>query len=166
MVRLTAPTYSPMLELLLAQSRVLQAVACGTTLEGTPAELMQQLRIGPQTFRPALHDLVEGGWVFATTAHDGRLTVGRERRRRHAGPPDPGRAPAGGLALGRRRRARRLVPRRSDAQSFPRNAISAALTSSRPLLLRPVTAPRSSIRGSRFGMNVFSPESRSFARER
>jgi hypothetical protein len=87
MDRIAAPTFNPMLGLLLAQSRVLQAVACGTTLEGSPTELIAQLQIGPEMFRAALHDLVEGGWVFATTAHDGRLTVGRERRRRESGPP-------------------------------------------------------------------------------
>ena len=82
-----APTTKPMLSLLLAQSRVLEAIARGAILEGTPAELIQRLHIGPEVFRAALHDLVVGGWVFATTADDGKLTVGRERRRRDLGPP-------------------------------------------------------------------------------
>ena len=40
-------------------------------------------------FRAALHDLVAGGWIYATTAQDGRLTIGRERRTRDVGPPGP-----------------------------------------------------------------------------
>ena len=87
METLAVPTVKPMLGLLLAQSRVLEAVATGAVLEGTPAELIDRLQIGPEMFRPALHDLVEGGWVFATTAQDGTLRVGRERRRRESAPP-------------------------------------------------------------------------------
>ncbi len=77
---LTAPVMKPTLSLLLAQSRVLRALAGGSVLQGTPAELIRQLDIGPEAFRAALHDLVEGGWVFTTTTPDGRLIVGRERR--------------------------------------------------------------------------------------
>jgi hypothetical protein len=87
MESLAVPTLKPMLGLLLAQSRVLEAVATGAVLEGTPAELINRLQIGPEMFRPALHDLVEGGWVFAITAQDGTLRVGRERRRRESEAP-------------------------------------------------------------------------------
>jgi hypothetical protein len=73
--------------MLLAESRLLEAVATGAVLEGTPEELIHRLQIGPEMFRPALHDLVEGGWVFAISAQDGTLRVGRERRRRASGPP-------------------------------------------------------------------------------
>lgn len=45
-------------------------------------------RISPQVFRAALHDLIDGGWIFAITAPDGQFTIGRERRARNVGPPD------------------------------------------------------------------------------
>jgi hypothetical protein len=87
MAPLSAPTMKPTLSLLLAQSRVLNAVACGVVLQGTPAELIRRLEVRPEVFRAALHDLVEGGWIFTTTTADGRLIVGRERRQRTEGPP-------------------------------------------------------------------------------
>lgn len=87
----TAPVMKPTLSLLLAQSRVLRALAGGSVLQGTPAELIRVLDVGPEAFRAALHDLVEGGWIFTTTTPDGRLIVGRERRQRDGdGPRRPG----------------------------------------------------------------------------
>jgi hypothetical protein len=79
---------TPSLGLLLAESRVLQAVASDAVLQGTPAELIRHLDVGPEVFRAALHDLIAGGWIFATTTEDGQLIVGRERRRHDLGPPD------------------------------------------------------------------------------
>ena len=85
----TAPLMKPTLSLLLAQSRVLRALAGGAVLQGTPDELIRDLDVGPEAFRAALHDLVEGGWIFTSTTPDGRLIVGRERRQRNAGAPGP-----------------------------------------------------------------------------
>lgn len=85
----TAPLMKPTLSLLLAQSRVLRALAGGSVLQGTPDDLIRDLDIGPDAFRAALHDLVEGGWIFTSTTPDGRLIVGRERRQRSDGPPGP-----------------------------------------------------------------------------
>jgi hypothetical protein len=83
----TAPLMKPTLSLLLAQSRVLRALAGGAVLQGTPDDLIRDLDVGPEAFRAALHDLVEGGWIFTSTTPDGRLIVGRERRQRSDGPP-------------------------------------------------------------------------------
>ncbi|HZO26820.1 MAG TPA: helix-turn-helix domain-containing protein [Chloroflexota bacterium] len=80
-------TVKTTLGLLLAQSRVLRALAFGSVLQGTSAELTERLDVGPDVFRAALQDLVEGGWIFVTTTRDGRLIVGRERRLRDDGPP-------------------------------------------------------------------------------
>src|SRR4051812_39074406 len=80
------PVPNPTLGMLLAESRVLSAVAGNACLEGTADELIRQLAIGPEVFRIALFDLEAGGWIF-TAAHDGRLTIGRERRFHNAGPP-------------------------------------------------------------------------------
>jgi hypothetical protein len=85
----SAPLKKPTLSLLLAQSRVLRALAGGAVLQGTPAELIRDLDVGPEAFRAALHDLAEGGWIFTTTTPDGRLIVGRERRQRSDGPSGP-----------------------------------------------------------------------------
>jgi hypothetical protein len=85
----TAPLMKPTLSLLLAQSRVLRALAGGTVLQGMPDELIRDLDVGPDAFRAALHDLVEGGWIFTSTTPDGRLIVGRERRQRNEGAPGP-----------------------------------------------------------------------------
>src|SRR5690349_19175435 len=82
-----APCMLPSLGLLLAESRILAAVAGNDVLHGTASDPMNQLAIGPDVFRAALHDLVAGGWIYATTAEDGRLTVGRDRRTRDVGPP-------------------------------------------------------------------------------
>jgi hypothetical protein len=73
--------------MLLAESRVLTAVAGDAVLHGSPDELMRHLGVEPGFFRAAVHDLVAGGWIFATTSSDGELTIGRERRRHEAGPP-------------------------------------------------------------------------------
>lgn len=81
------PVLTMSLGLLLAQSRILQAVANGDILHATPAELIRSLDIAPEVFRAALHDLVEGGWVFTKIGLDGRLIVGRERRAHELGPP-------------------------------------------------------------------------------
>ena len=83
------PIMEPRLSLLLAQSRVLRALACGAVLHGTTDELLSRLNVGPEVFRAALHDLIAGGWIFVSTSEDGRLTVGRERRNRDDGPPGP-----------------------------------------------------------------------------
>ena len=80
-------TKNATLGLLLAQSRILRALAGGTVLQGTPDELIDRLEIGPEAFRAALQDLVEGGWIFITTTQDGRMVVGRERRHHDEGPP-------------------------------------------------------------------------------
>ncbi len=82
------PTARPTLALLLAQSRVLKALAGGTVLRGTAEELIRRLEVSPEAFRPALRDLIEGGWIFVADGPDGELVVGRERRSRDVGPPD------------------------------------------------------------------------------
>ena len=84
------PTMKATLSLLLAQSRILRALACGTVLQGTSADLIDRLDVGPEAFRAALQDLVEGGWIFITTTRDDQLIVGRERRCRNDGPPGRG----------------------------------------------------------------------------
>ena len=89
MEMLTAPLTKPTLGLMLAQSRVLRALAGGTVLQGTPDALIRDLDVGAEAFHTALHDLVEGGWIFTSTTPDGRLIVGRERRQRSDGPPGP-----------------------------------------------------------------------------
>jgi hypothetical protein len=82
------PDTSQSLGMLLAESRVLSAVAGDTMLEGTADELIRGLGVGRDVFRVAVQDLVDGGWIFAMTTDDGRLTIGRERRMRNAGPPN------------------------------------------------------------------------------
>lgn len=82
------PDTTASLSMLLAESRVLSAVAGNTTLEGTADELIRGLGVGREVFRIVLQDLIEGGWIFATATDDGRLTIGRERRMRDAGPPN------------------------------------------------------------------------------
>src|SRR4051794_1898367 len=87
MAPFSSPAMKPTLTLLLAQSRVLKALAGGAVLQGTPDELIRHLGVGPDVFRAALHDLVAGGWIFTSTTPDGRLIVGRERRQRNEEPP-------------------------------------------------------------------------------
>ncbi len=74
------------LGLLHAQSRVLDALTSGCTLEGTADALMQQLGIGAGAFRLALLDLVAGGWIYTHTTSEGVVTIGRERRQHDQGP--------------------------------------------------------------------------------
>ena len=81
------PTARPTLALLLAQSHILKALACGTVLHGTAEDLIRRLNVTPEAFRPALHDLTAGGWIFVADGPDGELIVGRERRSRDVGPP-------------------------------------------------------------------------------
>ena len=83
----TFPDSSETLGLLLAESRVLSAVAGDAVLRGSADELIRQLAVGRDIFRVAVQDLVEGGWIFATSSDDGRMVIGRERRRRNVGPP-------------------------------------------------------------------------------
>ena len=82
------PNMSQSLGMLLAESRVLSAVAGNDMLQGTADELIRGLGVGRDVFRVALQDLIAGGWIFATTTDDGRLMIGRERRTRDAGPPN------------------------------------------------------------------------------
>jgi hypothetical protein len=82
------PDMSASLGMLLAESRVLSAVAGNATLEGTADELIRGLGVGRDVFRVAIQDLIAGGWIFATTTDDGRLMIGRERRTSDAGPPN------------------------------------------------------------------------------
>lgn len=79
---------SQSLSMLLAESRVLSAVAGNSTLQGTADELIRGLGVGRDVFRVAVQDLIAGGWIFATTTDDGRLMIGRERRTHDAGPPN------------------------------------------------------------------------------
>ena len=83
------PHASPTLSLLFAQIRILKALAGGAVLHGTADELIRRLDVSSESFRPALRDLTEGGWVFVSSAPDGQMIVGRERRSRDAGPPGP-----------------------------------------------------------------------------
>ena len=82
----TLPTANATLSLLFAQSRILKALAGGTVLRGTAGELIQRLDVSPEAFRPALRDLTDGGWIFVSSAPDGQLIIGRERRVRDVGP--------------------------------------------------------------------------------
>ena len=63
----SGPATKPTLSLLLAQSRVLRVLAGGAVLQGTPEELIRDLDVSPEAVQAALHDLVEGGWIFTTT---------------------------------------------------------------------------------------------------
>lgn len=89
MEMLTASLTKPTLGLMLAQSRVLRALAGGAVLQGTPDDLSRDLDVNADAFRAALSDLVEGGWIFVSPTEDGRLIVGRERRQRDDGPFGP-----------------------------------------------------------------------------
>jgi hypothetical protein len=82
------PDTTESLSMLLAESRVLSAVAGNATLQGAADELIRGLGVGRDVFRIAVQDLIEGGWIFATTTDDGLMTIGRERRMRDAGPPN------------------------------------------------------------------------------
>ena len=67
-------------DLLLAEGRVLEAVASGTVLHGTPEELARQLGVRPDDLRIALHELQRVSWIVAHVQPTGRLAVRLERR--------------------------------------------------------------------------------------
>ena len=73
--------------LLLVEGRVLEAVASGSVLLGTPDELAGQLGVRTGDLRIALRELQWVGWIVVHVQPAERLTVRLERRsteRQHA----------------------------------------------------------------------------------
>src|SRR3954452_9591150 len=87
MAPFSSPAMKPTLTLLLAQSRVLKALAGGAVLQGTPDELIRHLDVSPDVLSAALHDLVAGRWTFASSTPDGCLIVGCQLGQRNEEPP-------------------------------------------------------------------------------
>jgi DNA-binding FadR family transcriptional regulator len=81
---------------LLAQGRIVDAVAADLVVAGSAEELARRLGVGTRAFRSALRELVAVGWVVVNEGPAGRLAVRWERRQR--------RVP---VAVERRRRAAR-----------------------------------------------------------
>jgi len=77
-------------DLLLAEGRVLEAVASGSVLLGTPEELARQLGVRSDNLRIALHELQRVSWIVVHVQPAGRLAVRLERR-------SPERQPAIGI---------------------------------------------------------------------
>ena len=67
-------------DLLLAEGRVLEAVASGSVLLGTPEELARQLGVRTDNLRIALHELQRVSWIVVHVQPTGRLSVRLERR--------------------------------------------------------------------------------------
>ena len=74
--------------LILAQGRIVDAVADGVVLVGTADELAGQLLLGVAEFWVAVEELAGVGWLVVTPAPGGRLRVRCERR--SANQPAPG----------------------------------------------------------------------------
>lgn len=72
---------------LVAQGRLLDAVADGAVLCGTTDELAGRLDVSIAAFRAALRELAAARWIVAQTQPDGRLTVRWERRQHRAPVP-------------------------------------------------------------------------------
>ena len=72
---------------LVAQGRLLDAVADGAVLCGTTDELAGRLDVSIAAFRAALRELAAARWIVAQTEPDGRLTVRWERRQHRAPVP-------------------------------------------------------------------------------
>ena len=66
--------------LLRAQGHILEALAAGAVLTGTPDELGSRFSLAPDELRLCLLDLVRAGWAAVDTAPTGRLTARLERR--------------------------------------------------------------------------------------
>ena len=66
--------------LLLAEGRILEAVASESVLLGTPEELARQLGVRADDFRIALRELQRVSWIVAHLQPAGRLAVRLERR--------------------------------------------------------------------------------------
>ena len=69
---------------LIAQGRLVDAVAGGAVLCGSTDELAGQLDVSAAAFRAALKTLIAARWIVAQTQPDGRLTVRWERRQHRA----------------------------------------------------------------------------------
>ncbi len=67
-------------DLLLAEGRVLETVASGSILLGTPEELARQLGVRLGDLRIALRELQWVGWIVVHVQAAGRLIVRLERR--------------------------------------------------------------------------------------
>jgi DNA-binding FadR family transcriptional regulator len=67
---------------LLAQGRIVDAVAADLVIAGSAEELARRLGVSTRTFRGAVRELVAAGWVVVKEGPAGRLTVRWERRRR------------------------------------------------------------------------------------
>ena len=79
-VRAPGPTPDETL-VILAQGRIVDAVAAGLVIAGSAAELARHFGMSARTFRRALRELVAVGWVVVNEGPAGRLTVRWERRR-------------------------------------------------------------------------------------
>lgn len=66
--------------LLRAQGHILEALAAGAILTGTPEELGARFGLAPDELRLCLLDLVHAGWAAVHAAPTGRLTARLERR--------------------------------------------------------------------------------------
>jgi len=63
-----------------AQGRIVEAVADGTVLVGTLDRLARRFDLAPDDLRACLRQLVRVGWVAVHTEPFGRLTIRLERR--------------------------------------------------------------------------------------
>ena len=93
---------------LVAQGRLVDAVADGVVLLGRAEELARRLDVSEEAFLEGVEELAAAAWIVAESHPDGRLAVrwerrqhqvpvAVERRRRHAYPsvPATGARPAG-----------------------------------------------------------------------
>ena len=66
---------------LLAQERLLDAVAAGEVVVGTPDELAARFGVSLEALGRAMAELLRAGWIVMRAGLDGRLAVRFERRR-------------------------------------------------------------------------------------
>ena len=69
--------------MLIAQGRLVDAIADGAVLRGSTDELAERLDVSDGALRAALKELAAAQWIVAQTELDGRLTVRWERRQHH-----------------------------------------------------------------------------------
>jgi DNA-binding FadR family transcriptional regulator len=83
--------------LILAQGRIVDAVAADLVITGSADELARRLGVCVPTFRMALRELVAIGWIVVKEGPGGGLTVRWSGGVSH----EPPRRPAGGDPAGR-----------------------------------------------------------------
>jgi DNA-binding IclR family transcriptional regulator len=57
------------------QGRLLELVAEGAALDGTPAGLARRLGVAPGALQPCLAELARVGWVAVEVDGEGRLSI-------------------------------------------------------------------------------------------